>query len=560
MERIIDICKADCSRIISSVVFLFILVLPSPALCDDIKNQVNIEADIVSYEEHTGIASADGNVKISNSDFRLFAPHAEYNGSNQTIEAFSDTRGKVALLSGMNKINGDHLIYNLTTRRGVLTKPSGKMDAFYMNARDVKVMPIEDAVKSGVLKSRGVKKAGVTGQDIIAEWLDVTTTTCDFENPHYRLVSNKIVIIPNKKVIIKNPKVYLGKTCIFTYPFDFVVGLERKGQSVLPFFGYNSDKGVGVGIKGPLDIGSFGELYIAGTYWTNNIWEAELSYRKEVLDGLFVFGESSRLYNEDDREILWRPKWGLEYIRADGWKASFYESQRELVETEMRPGQERRFNVWRSPEFNIYSPWFGDAAHVAKFRLYGIYGNYQDNVETVKPWVKRLVLGAELSGAPDVGEAVFHPYYGARYIYHDYESGEENQKVTDGWVGVTYSIGSWSFDSFYFRRWVEGASPLLWDRYEEREDFYQTVTIPLPFGESWEKWTFSVRVAYDNLSNEVAEMLYRLNYNKHCITWQLWAKDSMRNNQLRMGLTFYINAFPDTVLDIGADNKEDLTK
>ena len=40
---------------------------------------------------------------------------------------------------------------------------------------------------------------------------------------------------------------------------------------------------------------------------------------------------------------------------------------------------------------------------------------------------------------------------------------------------------------------------LAWDRYSDNENFIRPYP-SLPFGASWEKWTFSVTAAYDNIS------------------------------------------------------------
>ncbi|HAH70176.1 MAG TPA: LPS-assembly protein LptD, partial [Synergistaceae bacterium] len=93
----------------------------------------------------TGIATADGNVKVRSKTMRLFAPHVEYNSNSQLVEAFSDERGKVDLFSGPDRLTGEHLTYSLETRRGVLTDASGKMEALFMKGNDVRVMPMEDA-------------------------------------------------------------------------------------------------------------------------------------------------------------------------------------------------------------------------------------------------------------------------------------------------------------------------------------------------------------------------------------------------------------------------------
>ena len=536
-----------------SLVFALVFLL-SPLSAEEKPDEVHIDGDSVVYEENTGIATADGDVKVRNKDLRLFAPHVEYNSNNQIVEAFSDERGKVTLLSGPNKLVGDHLTYSLDTRRGVLTDASGKMDALYMQGRDVRVMPMSDAVKFGVFKSRPKKSKADAEDESITEWLNVTTTTCDFERPHFKLFSKKIIVIPGKKMIIRRPRIYIGGKCIFTYPFDYIAKLGPRDQSLMPYFAYESNKGMGAGIKGIIDVGKLGEVKVAAIYWSKNIWEAKLSYRKEILDGLSVFIESKRLYNSDDDEIMWRPKWGLEYYAPNGWRAILFQSQRELIQTEMTPGQERRYNVWSDPEFGIYSPWYGNASKLASIRFFGIYGRYQDNLGTsVKPWTERILLGTEMTGAPDVGNFFFKPFYGARYVYHTYEGGEQTQDFIDGWVGVSWNIGEFSFSSQYFRRWADGSSPLAWDSYADNENFYQTVSFPLPIGASWEKWTFSVTAAYDNLIKDVASIRYSVNYNKHCTTWHMWILDNKAGNEFKAGLFFYINAYPEHKIGIDSD-------
>lgn len=535
--------------------------LISPVSADETPDELHIDADSVVYQENTGKAVADGSVKVSSKSLRLFAPRVEYSSNNQLLEAFSDERGKVTLLSGPGKITGDHLTYSVETRRGVLKSAAGKVDAFFIRGSDLTVISLDDALKLGIVTSvsKSAREPG-TAEDFVAEWMDVTTTTCDFERPHYRLVSKKVTVIPGKKVVIKNPKVYIGESCIFTYPFDYIAKLSPKEQSVMPYLAYESDKGLGVGIKGTLDLNKIGDLEISGIYWTEDIWEAKLSYRKEIIEGLSLFVSSNRLYNSDEKETLWRPKWGLEYNLPSGWRAVLFQSQRELVETEMRPGLERRYNVWSDPELGIYSPWYGDAAKGFSIRGFGIFGRYQDNYQTSDEWTQRLVAGAEFKGAPDVGEGKISPYYGARYVYHSYDGEDESQQITDGWIGFKWSLGEVEFDSMYFRRWAQGTTPLGWDRYDDNDTFYQTVSFPLNIGRSWEKWTFSVRVAYDSISNEIADMRYSLDYNKHCVTWHLWVRDERAGGEVTAGLFFYINAYPEYKLGAESETNSEATR
>lgn len=165
-----------------------------------------------------------------------------------------------------------------------------------------------------------------------------------------------------------------------------------------------------------------------------------------------------------------------------------------------------------------------------------------------------------MTGSPDVGDFFFKPFYGARYVYHTYEGGDQTQDIIDGWLGVRWKIGDFSFSSMYFRRWADGSSPLAWDRYADNENFYQTVSFPLPFGASWEKWTFSVTAAYDNISQEIASMYYSVNYNKHCTTWHLWISDNKAGDEIKAGLFFYINAYPDIKIGIQSETNSEATK
>ena len=518
---------------------------------EDDPNKVLLDADEVQYEDSTGVATADGNVKIRNKDLRLFAPSAKYESDSQNVTAFSDSRNDVVLLSGTQKISGKHLKYNLRTRHGVLTDAYGKMDAMFIKGRDITVMPLEDAVAQGLLRKSQAKN--VSDDQLVAQWLDVTSTTCDFPNPHYRLVSKSVVIVPGKKTIIRHPRIYIGKKLLYTYPFDYIVKNKKSDSKISPIMAYDSGKGAGIGLQGPLDLGDWGEARIYGVYWSDGLWEARFRYQKEIIDGLTAYLESDRLFNKDDDDIMWRPKWGLDYYTG-GWTFNLFMSERELIQTEMTPGQETRYNVWSKPEFRVTTPWFKDKATGANYRFIGVYGRYQDNTSVAQPWTDRWALATQINGDINVNWGVFKPYYSASYMYFDYDGGEQTQKVTDATIGVNWSIGSVSLNTSYFRRWVDGVSKLSWDQYSDNENIYQTISFPLPFGASWEKWNFSVTGTYDMVTEKLASMYYYLTYDKHCITWRLMVKDDIAGNDTQVGLTFFIDAYPENPVTIGTDN------
>lgn len=532
---------------ISMFCLIFVAV---PVYASEEESKVNIDADKLSYEDASGIATAEGNVVVKNKNMRMYAPFAKYDTSNEQIEAFSDQYNEVSLLVDGKKLSGNKLNYNVATRRGVMSNAHGKMDAIFFKGKDLQVMPLDDAVKQKLISTKQRKKT--EKDDLVAKWLDVESTTCGFTNPHYKFVAKSIIVIPNKRVIIKQPQVFIGKRMIFRYPFDYVAPIDKREKSgnILPMISYDSNKGVGIGISGPF-VWDSGKITVDAAYWTDDIWEAKLKFYQKIGEYVSIFAETERTYNKDDKDILWRPRWGVRYADANGWSATLMESQRELVETEMRPGMDRRYNVWRSPELQINSPWFNDASANTYFRFMGIWGRYQDNVEYVKPWVERIGVGLQVYGEPTFASAAIKPFYNASYWYYDYGSEESTQKVGDAVVGLRWNIGAVELGTAYVRRWVSGASPLVWDRYLVREDIYQKVSFSIPGKNSYEKWTVSVRGAYDLEEDRLAEMVYSLAYDQHCITWELWARESRPDDDFSIGVKFYINAYPESELSLG---------
>lgn len=531
-------------------------------------NEVFLDADNISYGENSGLATAEGNVKVRNKELRLFAPYAEYNANTNIVDAYSDHREDVVIYSGGDKYVGKHLKYNMATGRGVLTQVTGKSEAMYMNGGTVKLMPLSEAEQKGIVRFRKKNKK-LKDDDSVAQWDNVTSTTCDFTNPHYRLVSKRVVIFPGKKTVVKKPKFYIGKVLVMPYPFDYIIYNKRAKEGLMPIFRYDSNKGMGFGIKGPIDIGDYGEVNVAGVWWTNDLWEAKLRYDYQLFENFTLFAQTNRLYNQDEADagakMMWRPSWGMNYAYK-GWEAKLWWSERELIQTEMTPGQEERYNVWRKPEFLFYSPWWTDNVLGGKYRVFGIFGRYSENRGPNKDqWIDRNGVGAEYSGSPSWKILnFFSPYYGARYTYYDYPGKDRFQDVTDAWVGVNYKIGAFSFNSNYFWRWAPptyDSSPMQWDLYSNNRNFYQTISFPLPIGPSWDQWTFSATGAYDDLASELSWMRYTLTYNHHCMTWQIWYKnDLVGDEEKKMGLTFYINAYPEYKLELGTEstlNKDD---
>lgn len=512
--------------------------------------KVRLNADRVEFDEASGSASASGNVKLTHKDFRLFSPYLEYDTEGQKVRATADPGGEVTLLAGGKRLSGKRLDYDLVTRQGTLQGPSGQVDKLYLRGKTIEFAPTERARQQGWGAKRTSQGAE---EDMAARWSQVSVTTCDRAHPHYRLQAREVVVIPGDRVVVKSPKVYLGEHLLFTYPFDYVIRDKKSGRkdgaAFFPLVQYDGDKGLGLGLRGPLSWET-GELELGLLGWTNQDPEGWAYLTQQVASGINLFGRVDRLYDKDAKELLWRPQWGLETTASD-WYTRLRWSERELVTQERRTGVTQRFSVWRSPELEIRSPWKRDPASGAYWRARASYGDYQDaTVGSGSSWVTRRGASLELYGeAPRWG--ILSPFAHVLHWYYDYPDTDTFQRVTDAELGFRWKLGDVKLQTTYVRRWVDGASPMGWDAWESREDLYQEVSFLVAKASPDDLWSLTVRGGYDLLSSELGEMVYKLSYDRHCLVWELVARDDMRGDDDWFGLRLIVKAYPHAVAAFG---------
>jgi LPS-assembly protein len=504
---------------------------------------IQLDADSISFEESTGIATAEGNVRINNGDVRLFAPFIEYDSNTQQIRALSSSEGSVTFVMAGDRLSGERLDYNIESGRGTMTRPNGRVDLFYVRGGVIEVTPSQTI--SGDSASSELEKFD-------AVWSEVSLTTCSEPHPHYRLEAKQVSVISGKKIVIKQPKVYLGDTLIFIYPFDYLILLDehhkRRNSPLFPRIGYESDKGVGLGLSGGWAWES-GEINLGIIGWTEDIWEGEALLTQEILDGLSIYGGVRRSYFDYDDTTDWRPLWGLSF-RRDGWSFDAGWRQRELVSVEKSAGSDSKYVLWRKPEVNIVSPWFEDRAVGGSFRLMATWGRYEDATSGTSPTVERLGAGVQIYGEPAIGSDRFQPFYNALYWHRGYDAealDSDQQDLLDAVVGVRWKLGSFDFMTAYLRRWSWGRSPMVWDDYEDREDIYQEINYRFKADEHDTSWMFGVRGAYSIMEDDLAEMLYSVKYDLPCMLWEAVFRDDKRQNgDDWLGLKLTIKAYPDS--------------
>jgi hypothetical protein len=72
-------------------------------------------------------------------------------------------------------------------------------------------------------------------------------------------------------------------------------------------------------------------------------------------------------------------------------------------------------------------------------------------------------------------------------------------------------------------------------------------------------WTLGVRGAYDVLADELAEMVYKVAYNHHCLLWEAVYRDDLRGDDDWMGLTLSIKDLPHGGLRLFGSSNDDIS-
>lgn len=511
---------------------------------------VQIDADKITFEEDTGVAIAEGNVMIHNSEMRLYSPYVEYFAGEGSVRARSTTEGHVTFVTQAGRLTGESLEYNFNTREGLVMSPSGSVEAFYVKGAALHVRPQTDDEISRA-KRRG--RIDASSDDMAALWTDAVVTTCSRSEPHYRFEARSINVIEGQSITIKSPKVYIGNTHVFTYPFDYRISLlevdKRKTQTIMPRVGYESKKGAGIGISAGWGWES-GYIDLTGIAWTQDIYEGDLLFMQDIGRDLSVYANIERAYDKDRDETKWRPGWGMRYKTDSGWLADLAWAQRKLITIEERAGVDTRHVVWQEPELNIMSPWFDDRAAGGKFRLLGTWGRYEDALYAPGQRIDRYGLGAQIKGDLNSNREKFRPFYNAVYWYYKYDKDSWDEdgghQVLEAVLGAQWELGDFDMETAYLRRWNWGRSPMAWDDYRPREEVYQSVAYAIPTKDKDVKWRLGVRAAYDIREKEISEMVYRVGYDVHCMLWEAVYRDDRYGTDNWFGLKLSLNAFPDS--------------
>ncbi|MBR1418744.1 MAG: LPS-assembly protein LptD [Synergistaceae bacterium] len=522
--------------------------------------RVILNANRVSYNDITGTASAQGKAVLTYKDAKVEAERIDYNSKTQKIEAMPLPGDVVKLSSQGRTVTGDHLDYDLNTREGVLQGAKTNLAAgaagstLYVYGGQIVVIPWETAVEKGLIKG---KSKGAS--DFIAQWRDVTLTTCELDHPHYRLVSKRIAFIPGKSVIAKRPRLYLGRTYLFTSPFDYVVSLEKKAMkySLMPHIHHSSKEGFGGGITGSLgwDTGSL-SFGIAAARKTGLEWMLELE--QELSREFTIMVGVDYSWDEVWNERVWRPRAALTWAK-NGWQTRLRWTHDEYIEDQKDSMTKYKGRLDRKPELTVKTPWFRTSPY-SWLNLTAIYGAYSEEI-----------YGASISSTTRYGLEM-HSYFekdlwpsvilfsdmtGGVWFYDRYDA---DQEMLRSFTGLKYGIGSIELATAYERRYTWGESAMLWDQFKERERIHQKIRFPLSRKDptTTSQFYFAFRGSYDLDEKMVDKAIYSLQWVIDCMRWDLhYINDRAKDGDDKIGLTMSVNAFPNTPASFGDDDEKD---
>ena len=150
-----------------------------------------VNGDIVEYSTTGREVTATGNVSVTNKGAKLTCHKLTVNTQTKDAEA----EGNARLDDAKGVIEGKKILYNFQTKRGTIIDSEFRANPYFGKAEKVdKVSDSEFIAKRGYM------------------------TTCNYDNPHYRIKSKKMNIFPDDKIQTKDDIFYIGRVPLLYVP------------------------------------------------------------------------------------------------------------------------------------------------------------------------------------------------------------------------------------------------------------------------------------------------------------------------------------------------------
>lgn len=174
-------------------IFLFIfLLVPFTGFCEGETMPVVLDGDEITYLQEEGKMAAKGNVEIKSEAEQLFCEDITYD-SNANI-AF--IKGDAKIIRDDSVIYGRDVVYDFTTHNATMEDIRVQNPPFYgISTHGSKIEAEKYVLDRGYM------------------------TTCDLDNPHYRMTSKEITIYPEDRIVAKHVIFKTGDLPFFYLPY-----------------------------------------------------------------------------------------------------------------------------------------------------------------------------------------------------------------------------------------------------------------------------------------------------------------------------------------------------
>ena len=213
------------------------------------------EGDRVRYQQNGEVIVGEGNVRLAYKTLELTADKVTVYVARK--EAFAE--GNVILTQGDNVITTDKLRYDFIKEQGFMAPGAGYYQPWFGRAENV--------------ETEGKQKVGFT---------DGFATTCDLNEPHYRLQAGSFAIYPDDKIVAHNVVFYLGDIPLLWLPY-YRRSLKDRCRGFFLYPGYKS---------------SWGFYFLSGYHWCApglfTTFHLDYRYRNGLaygFDGRFYIGD-----------------------------------------------------------------------------------------------------------------------------------------------------------------------------------------------------------------------------------------------------------------------------
>jgi hypothetical protein len=254
---------------------------------------MNLEFDLVRHAEDSIVQDLAhkkvylwGNAEVTYGDINLKAGYIRVNFGNNTVFAkgIKDSTGKIVekpvFKQGGESFESDSLVYNFTTKKGIVHGVRTQEQQGFLHGKLIKRMPDNSInIKGGYF------------------------TTCNLPHPHYAFKFNKARVIPNK-LIVTGP-VYMeieGVPLPLALPFGiFPNNPKRQSGFIMPTYGESANRGFYLEGGGYFwAINDYLTFKITGDIYTGGSWRIApvFNYRKRYkYSGALSFSLARNIIN-----------------------------------------------------------------------------------------------------------------------------------------------------------------------------------------------------------------------------------------------------------------------